>query len=139
MRSLINQILREDPELSAALGDRWFSSGGFDAMTPANDPAAGMERPFGTFRIAGTFPGIGKTTQRSLEVWVHDETGSYVQIDRLIQRIKELLTETVQVQNTTTGAWIQEISWVNDSPDLFDDARRTNTKMASFNLVGSGA
>lgn len=142
MRRTLYNLLVNDPVLSAVMGDRWVSAMGMDGLRTGGpsdgDPALGLQRPFGVFRIAGDFPGMGSTYQRTLEIWIHDEEGSYTRIDSLISRVKDYLPTVVQVQDPMTGSWIQEISWVNNSPDLFDDARRTNTKMASFNLVGSG-
>jgi hypothetical protein len=135
MRAIIYNALVSDPVLSAVMADRWTTARGVDAEL---DQAAGFERPFGTFRIVNTTPGVSRTFLRSLEVWIHDDAGSYARIDPLIRRVKDLLTSLEQIYHVETDSWLQQCSWVADSPDLFDDARRTNTRMASFQLVGSG-
>lgn len=135
MRAIIYEALISDPALSAVMGARWTSARGVDAEL---DQAVGFERPFGTFRIVTTTPGMSRVFLRSLEVWIHDDAGSYTRIDTLIRRVKDLLTGLEQVYHSETDSWLQQCTWVADSPDLFDDARRTNTRMTSFQLVGSG-
>lgn len=136
MRQTIYSLLVNDPILAEHMGDRWIQA---SATHGEDDQAAGIARPFGAFRLSGTFAGMGQTNTKALEIWIHDETGSFLLIDKLLSRVREIVEALEQVQNPTTGNWIQEATWISFSPDLFDDARRTNTRMASFTLVGTGA
>lgn len=137
MRRILYSILTGDEQLYPIFGDRWVTASGQHGTDLNGDPAKGLPRPFGVFRLTGSYPGMGHITQRGLEVWIHDEPGSFDLIDNALKRVRDVLT-SVEQRRGSNGSIIQQISWTNDSPDLFDDVRRTNTKMASFNLVGSG-
>ena len=134
MRAAIHHLLNTAGP--AELRGRWHASTGTDGDI---DQTAGLPRPFGVFRCAGRYPGVGSVTQSTLEIWVHDDYGSYVRIDELLKEIKDVLRSAVPLHHAATDTWIYDLSWTNDSPDLYDETRRTNNRMASYNVVGTGA
>lgn len=136
MRAIVQKLLAEDSVLVATFEGRVVGSTGLDGE---EDQAAGLDRPFITHRLTGTYPGSsGRVSTVGLEIWVHDEPGSYARIDPALSRIKKIFKEAVQVFDPATGVWLMEANFIQFSTDLYDDIRRTNTRMASFTLAGSG-
>lgn len=65
-----------------------------------------------------------------LEVWVHDEVGSYDGIDEILSAIKVSLTSAVMSEN---GAYPPV--WEGNSQDLSDDLWDTLVKNSSYELL----
>lgn len=99
-------------------------------------------RPLCILRWQATSPGIqsgdnSPINQQVLQVWVHDELGSYVRIDRALRRVRTLLTSLVGVNVGEATEWLSAVKWEGDSDDLSDDTMRTTTKNAQFRFTGS--
>jgi hypothetical protein len=93
-------------------------------------------RPYLVFRWGDTTPGMDVSRFRSLVVWVHDQPNDYSRIDKIISRLRDILTG-MKAERTDTG-WITEIEWVTDSGDLSDDISRTILRTSTYTIVGSG-
>lgn len=128
MRKAIARAVYSDAELNS-LGITRASIHSGDVDTPS-------ERPYIVFRWGETNPGVDVVRQRSLVVWVHDRPNDYDLIDRIIKRIRDVLTGMI-AQRTDTG-WISSIDWTLDSGDLSDDISRTIIRTSTYNVVGSG-
>lgn len=125
MRKVVHHLLTTSGELNDLLGTpKWYSGSGMDRMT---------EPPFGVFRFAGHPATFARSGKYNLEVWVHDLRGSYTRIDAALEIIKDIFEG---VPASWDGQYIAEADWTNDSPDLTNEDYNTNTKMASFDLVG---
>jgi hypothetical protein len=74
--------------------------------------------------------------RRRLEVWIHDEEGSYSLIDKVIGLLYKNLDGLEHV--TYGSSELIMCEWVSDSTDLYDDGYRTNTKSTMFDIVGTG-
>jgi hypothetical protein len=61
-----------------------------------------------------------------LTVWVHDEPGSYSQIDSIIELVRAALI----------GDSARICVWTGDSGDLADDTYATITRNSTYRLVG---
>lgn len=111
--------------------DRWYQHGTIDE-TPA--------KPFAVYRLSGTFPGVtarSKVRPVRLEVWIHDEPGSYIPIDSALDDVEGLLEAVVHVSAAENES-ISQVQWESRSPDLTDDGFRTICKMSAFTLIGKG-
>lgn len=68
---------------------------------------------------------------RTLEVWIHDEPGDYMQIESLIPLVRAQLEGQVALPGAVS------CEWSGDSSDLADDGFNTITRNTLFVLVGS--
>lgn len=106
-----------------------FAAGAVDENPP---------KPFIIYKIAGEFKGATRTSQHRtarLEVWVHDNKGSYVLIDGMLDSIERALDLAVHVQAGESR--ISQALWESRSPDLDDSGFGTLCKMTSYTIVGS--
>lgn len=130
MRKTIMSILN-DPTLTALVPGGWHQQGSLDAAP---------DRVFGTYRLRGS---VQSVTSRSLsrevglEVWVHDDPGSYLRIDNILKELERILKAVVHA-SAAEGESISQTKFESRSPDLNDDGLRTICKMTSFTLIGKG-
>jgi hypothetical protein len=116
-------------ELTTVLPDIPVMGGGAMEAPPS-------ARPFAVIRLIdnliilrdGFTPVAGNTP---VQVWVHDEPGSYVQIEEILDTIRDQLPSQV----AEAGAHCCE--WNGRSGDLADDNYKTITKYGLLTLVGS--
>lgn len=126
MRTLLRATLVADVGLIAAIPDaRWIQAGAVD-----NPPA----RPFAVIRITDAPPSGSKAPQPRVQIWVHDNRGSYTRIDSTLKLIRERLTTAFPLENATERIVCAE--WTGDSPDLVDEGYNTNTRYCTFTLTG---
>jgi hypothetical protein len=126
MRKLIYQALINSLPLTAVIpANRWIQAGSMDNQ---------ILKPFGIIRLTDTAPSISRSPQPGLQIWVHDNRGSYGQIDNTIELVKTALLDALPMENSTHR--IVHIGWIGDSPDLVDEGFNTNTKFSSFTLTG---
>jgi hypothetical protein len=126
MRRLVYQALINSSALTQVIPvQRWIQAGAMDLAIP---------RPFAVIRMTDGAPSISKSVQPSLQIWIHDDRGSYTRIDSTLELVKTALNAAVPLEDATHR--IVDINWTGDSPDLVDEGYDTNTKYASFTLTG---
>jgi hypothetical protein len=126
MRNLVYKAITENPVLTGFIPvERWLASGGVDETHPP--------LPFGVIKFAGDEIGVSRHAVPRLEIWIHDERGSYMRIDQILEAVREELDDH-------SFRWpegvIALLDWQSYSPDLIDDGYNTNTRMAAFFVVG---
>jgi hypothetical protein len=102
-----------------------------------NDWDTPKERPFMVLRWGATSLGMGVANVRALQVWIHDEPANYTNIDKALERVRELLANQTASFTGTANKWVIQVDWSGDSDDLFDDVQRTIARYSSFSVVGS--
>lgn len=126
MRKLVFQAITGDAAVTAVIpADRWVSAGALDAPEV---------RPFGVIRIVDATRSVVGSSQPRAEIWVHDERGSYIRIDSVLQLVRTALESAVPMENATHR--IVDVEWAGDSPDLVDEGYNTNTRNSGFILTG---
>jgi hypothetical protein len=73
--------------------------------------------------------------QKLLQTWVHDQPGTYVDIEAIL---RATLAPTLAAVGETDTGWISDISWEGESEDLYDDATQTIVRYATYRLTGTG-
>uniref|UniRef100_A0AAU6R763 Tail terminator n=1 Tax=Micrococcus phage Kurnik TaxID=3092208 RepID=A0AAU6R763_9CAUD len=126
-RAPVYSILTTDPVLTS-LG-----------MTPqtllGSSPLSSPEvRPFAVAKYGDEQAFIGSLAQQELQLWVYDEPGSYVNINKILVRARELLTVEV-VDRVVDGQRFSTAKWLGNSPDLYDDIYKCITRYATFTIV----
>jgi hypothetical protein len=126
MRKLLRDTILADSGLMTAIpAARWIQAGAVD-----NPPA----RPFAVIRITDARPSVSRSSQPSVQIWVHDDRGSYSRIDSTLKLIREYFATVFPLENATERIVCAE--WAGDSPDLVDEGYNTNTRYSSFTLTG---
>lgn len=132
MRKTILQVIAANPDVVAEVpADRWYQAG-----SVAENPV----KPFGIYRLSSTGPGV---TRRSpsrevrLEMWIHDEPGSYLRIDRLLSALERTF-EAVVHASAAEGESISQAHFDSRSPDLNDSGFGSICKATIYTLTGKG-
>lgn len=123
-RTWAYQTLTEDP--------RWVIDGnaiatfGAGSLTSTPD-----DKPFVVLRFGVTIEAaVPGTDYTDLQVWAHDDPGTYMRIGTILALAKSILVGQV----AEVGAIA--CRWQGDSGDLADDGLGTITRNSSFRLVG---
>lgn len=115
------------------------SVSGITAIVPANrwynrsNVPDTPEMPFVVLAWNGSDRAPGNV--ELLDVYVHDERGSYLRIKDVLSLVRATLSGTVQYVGTDGGR-IALAEYLRTSGELFDDATNTNTQFSSWNIVG---
>lgn len=103
----------------------------------SHDKDTPQVRPLMVLRWQDTAPGLSTVNQRNLQVWVHDVPGDYTRVDRILRRVRTLLTTMFGVNAGDVDSWITQIDWKGDSDDLSDDEAVTFCRYSNFTVTGS--
>lgn len=133
MRSLIRSRIITDPEiLAAGIVPEGVLAGQVD--TPPM-------RPFINLIWGDTNEGLSVVKRRLVTAWVHDQPGDFARIDRLLFRLRAIMTAIEATAWTEEGGqsgYITAVTWGGDSGDLTDDGHGTIVRTGSFTIIGSG-
>lgn len=126
MRALMYSVITGAPSLTNLIpAERWIGGGAVD------EPPA---RPFAVIRITDSPLSISKAAKPTVQIWVHDNRGSYTKIDRILEALHAVLIAVEDLEDATSR--IACIEWTGDSPDLVDTDYNTNVRYATFSLTG---
>lgn len=103
----------------------------------SHDKDTPQTRPMMVLRWQDVSPGLGTVNRRNLQVWIHDTPGDYGRIDRILKRVRTLLTSMFGVNAGDASSWITQIDWQGDSDDLRDDEAVTFCRYSNFTITGS--
>lgn len=88
-------------------------------------------KPFVVTAWAESPPVFGRRHRRELLVWAHDDSADYARIDRILNRVQELLVALVHEGGVTV------VDFTGGSPDLYDDGFHTITRNYGFRVIGA--
>jgi hypothetical protein len=126
MRSLIHNALTNEAELTALVpAERWVARSALDDRP---------ETPFVVLAMGAVTPALASVRRGGLSVWVHDDRGSYVRIDSILDIVEKRLLS--YVHRTFGDAELMVVEFEGRSDDLEDDGLRTATRNSSFRIVG---
>jgi len=94
--------------------------------------------PFLVHRLTFAGPTPSGRGRPGLEVWVYDEPGSYLRIDRLLLAVRARLRPGPHTLDDGSEH-IAVVDWTNDSADLPAEEFHGITRMSAYNLVGRSA
>lgn len=129
MRTIVRNAIITDPAL---LGMGVTPNG-----TLSGDVDTPQERPFLNLKWGTRSPSVmnAAPTVTTLAIWVHDNPSDYSRIDRILSRLRAVLTALEGVV-MPDGSEVQVITWLSDGPDLQDDGHRTIVKVGNYQVVG---
>jgi hypothetical protein len=132
MRKTIMDLIATTPDVIAEIPlDRWKQASSI-TQTP--------EKPFGVYRISGAGPGVTRSSSSRevrLELWIHDEPGSYLRIDRLLTALEKTFNAVVHA-SAAEGESISQTAFDSRSPDLDDSGFGSICRATIFTLIGKG-
>lgn len=123
-RASIYQMISDDPVMHGfGIGtDTVYASGAVD------NPQA---KPFVIIRFGVKSVEFGKVGSQNVDIWVHDIAGDYSRIDKILNRIQELMIDAVHVVGLD-GVTLTSARYISTSDDLWDDGYRTITRFSTF-------
>jgi hypothetical protein len=132
MRKTIMKLIELTPAVTSEIPlTRWHQ---------LSDITETPQKPFGVYRLSGTGPGVtrnSKSRETRLELWIHDEPGSYLRIDRLLSALESTLDGVVHA-SAAQGESISQAAFDSRSPDLDDSGFGSICKATIYTLIGKG-
>lgn len=125
-----NLIVFHAPLTDLIPEERWKPAG---SVVADNLP----ERMFSVIRWGTFAPGMAEIKRGAVSVWIHDNPGTYGDIDAVLNLLYGRLNG-VEQEMDEEGNEIVKLEWVNTSGDLYDPGYRTITKNVNFNIIGKG-
>ena len=120
MRAQLYEWLSSDTVLSGLVGDRIY---------PVHMQDTKPDTPYIVYRLNTANPRVVPAKNQNFQVWAHDNRGTYLVIDEILQRVKEVL-----VAKPPSGDFYQ-VEWLDDSNDLYDDAASTLTRFSRYVMI----
>lgn len=120
-RAWAYSVISSHPSVQEVVGERVYGSGSL-TTSPETHPFIVI-----TF-LPSIRPGPGRSF-KTLQVWAHDRSRSYVRVDNALDAVREAL-EGASAEDGFIGA-----TWEGNGADLFDDAMNTRTRTATFRLA----
>lgn len=123
MRAFIFQAVSEAQAVIDLVGDRVLAASNVH------------ERPVTPFVVIKALPSSrGPHSAASFsdwEIWAHDDPGSYVRIDQILEACRFALSSAVSVGSVISA------EWQGDSADFVDDQMKTITRSSTYRIAGS--
>lgn len=131
LRKKVFKLMAEDDELLAVVAPAELvvvQRSGFVDTAPTH------VRPFIVYNFGISHPSgpsVLRAHNQYVQVWVHDRTGDYYRIDKMLDRIKVVL------EAAEPEAEFYEFRMLDRSPDLSDTGLDTNVRYAVFQAAMS--
>lgn len=133
MRNAVYHLISTDPQIINLGVETVLASPGVD--TPE-------ELAFIILRWGSRNPEFGDpplplmqhVSTQDLTVWVHYKEANYNRINRVIERVKFLMTNALHVPGS--DGMLRQARWTGDSPDLRDDGFHTFTRSSGYRCNG---
>lgn len=91
-----------------------------------------LPRPCIGVRLHTTFPVGRRVGERCyVQVWVYDDPGDYMRIDRILYNVRAALEAMVPI-----GSFL-EARWIETGVDLRDDPMEAITRYSRFQMTGT--
>lgn len=124
-RAAVHTLLEDDVDLQDIGSQAVYASNSVD--TPA-------EEVFLIIKWETTTSAFKSRGRDRVSIWAHDRQRDYGRIDKLLHRVRELLTDTVQ--RAGGDGWTMTLAeWDGEGPDLVDGGFDTITRFADFTVV----
>lgn len=124
-RAAVQSLLESDVQLQNI---------GVEAVYGSNSIDTPKEDLFVVVRWEPTQLAFKKKGTDRCSIWAHDKNRDYTRIDKVLQRIKDLLTDTVH--RAGGDGWTMTLAtWNGEGPDLVDGGFHTVTRYADFTVV----
>lgn len=98
--------------------------------SPTQEPT----KPFMLIRSGAIENRMGVAQSQRFFAYVHDEPGSYIGIEEILNEVKAALLANLPA--TIGSTRVTAVEWEGDGDDLYDDTFGTITRYAQFRLTG---
>jgi hypothetical protein len=117
-----NTLVGNSSVVSDVPANRIFAAGSVEGRPPTR---------FIVLRFGPEVPRVGDAIEQELQVWIHDEPGSYDAINNCLS-----LTRTALEAGPIAVQGAIACNWNGNSADLADDGFNTLARYASYLLIG---
>lgn len=124
-RAAVQSLLETDAELATIGVEAVYGSNSIDT------PGEGL---FIIIRWDATPVAFKTTGPDRCSIWAHDKNRDYTRIDKVLARVKSLLTATTH-RDGGDGWTMTLAEWNGEGPDLVDGGFHTVTRYADFTVV----
>lgn len=125
MRNAVYELINGDPEIKTLGVVRVYAAPGIDTPKEECFVVLRWGRGNAEFKNVGT---------QDLEIWVHKRQADYNRINKILDRIQELMTTTTHRQGS--DGVFRQAQWTGNSEDFRDDGFRTFTRNAGYRCNG---
>lgn len=130
-RAAVYSLLIGDTQLSAEgiTANTVYAGNTVDSL-PANGPAVVLS--WGPTLTRWEM--AGQKGKQLLTVWAHDKSGGYERINRILDRVKEILESSFHVAGAD-GLIMTQADYRGESDDLQDDGLKTLTRNSAWEII----
>jgi|GEM_PF-5951742 len=115
-------------------GDETIAELGVTGVYPTQSVDTPSDDRFLIIRNDAKQLSFGRRGPETCSIWAHDRSGDYGQIDKILERVKDLLEGAIH--RAGSDGWIlTTASWLGDGPDLYDPGYNTVTRWSDFKTV----
>lgn len=133
LQVLLRDFVVADPALTTLIpAERWKAA---SSVSEENTP----ERMFVVMRWGAISVGVGKVRRHLCTFWIHDNPGSYTDLNKVLSALDGRLDGAVSLRAEGNEAEIQAIHWSGTSGDLQDPGFKTITRNIAFEVIGKEA
>lgn len=125
MRNAVFELIRDDAQIKEFGVRRVYAAPGLD--TP-------KEECFVVLRWGVKTREFKTVGPQDLEVWVHSKDPDYNKINRILERVKDLMINTTHRQGS--DGMLSQAYWTGDSEDFRDDGFKTYTRNSGYRCNG---
>lgn len=137
MRQLLHSSLLANAELTAIVGQRVYQSSSLGVGDVPPDPPKPYilytELPSDPYRAVQE---TSRAKARYFQVYVYDDRGSFVRIERILAFIRETLLSLIGAVSPS-GVRCTDVQWQGESGDISDVELDANSKFGNVRFVAS--
>lgn len=124
-------LLTEEPALVDLVPtERWFRRGGVVDVP---------QTPYVVLAWLGPLTTGRRNSAQLLDVYVHDEVGSYTRIEEILEAIKGVLLDAVHYRGWAGNAFpLVQADYLGKSGDGVDQGNGTSYQFSSWKILGGG-
>lgn len=124
-RAALFSLLANDGELIGLGVEKVYAANAVD--TPG-------EQCFLIVKWDETVKAYGRTGSNPVSVWAHDKDRDYGRIEAVLNRVENLLADTVH-RDGEDGWTLTLATWLGQGPDLYDTGYETCTRYSDFQVA----
>lgn len=128
-RAAVQALLEEEIALGGVLAVL-----GFTSVSASNSLDTPADEKFVVTRWEDQAVQFSRHGPQRLTVWFHTREQDYADIDKAMERVKDVLEDAIHVPGVD-GWTLTTADWRGDSQDLIDDGFGTLTRNSGFDVV----
>jgi hypothetical protein len=137
VRRLLHTSLLADPLLAAEVGQRIYQASSLGVGDVPPEP----QKPYVLYTELPSDPFVAvretsRAKARFFQVYVYDDRGSFLRIERILALIRETLVSLVGAVSPS-GVRCTDVLWQGESGEITDEEYDANSKFGNVRFVAS--